>query len=220
VKATDVNKAGDTLGSAEDYDGRYAVLPIALDVETWENLINDGIGTDHYMYDEDGARILSESDGILEVNLYPESWGSNPSNRGTIDLGLTNNSTADIARQILDGLDDGDMEAMGGELNYPAWFNGDPGLSAGIEDELEFIKGEPRMMPLFERTNNLGGGRLDYYVVDFVPIRILDVQLNGNPNSKHVTVQPATLVADEVISGEEQITGETVFSPGRLISND
>jgi Flp pilus assembly protein TadG len=206
--------AGISLGN----DGWASVLPITLDLDTWQNLVNNGVGSDNYTYDESTGEVTAGPDGILEVNLYPESYGPNPSNRGTIDIGQTNNSTADISRQILDGLNQDDLDAIGGELTWPRFFNGDPGLSAGIKDELEAIKGLPRTIPIFEYTNNGNGGNLDYYIVEFVGIRILDVKLTGKPQSKHVTIQPATYISDDIVPGEASVTEQTsIFSSGMLI---
>src|SRR5690606_11185408 len=199
--------------------GRASILPITLDELTWHDLIDRGIGEDDYTYNPETGEVTSGPDGILEVNLYPETWGVDPSNRGTLDIGQTNNSTADISRQILDGLNESDLDAIGGELTWPRWFNGDPGLSAGIKDELEAIKGLPRTIPIFRHTNDAPGGNLDYYVVDFVGIRVMNVKLTGKPASKRVTIQPAPYVGDDIVPGDVEVTQESIFSSGRLIAN-
>lgn len=210
-------------GPSGDNDGFIGVLPITLDLETWDNLVYHNIGSDNYSYNEATGQITSGADGILEVNLYPENYGPNPSNRGTVDFGHSGNSTADIVRQILHGLSQEDLEPFGGELNFSTWpnneivVNGDTGLSAGIKDELESIKGLPRAIPIFVRTNNRPGNNLDYYIVKFVGIRIMFVRLTGKPTSKMVVIQPAPFVADEVIPGNMPITPDTIFTPGAII---
>jgi len=55
------------------------------------------------------------ADGVREVNLFPQGTGS-PGNRGTVDIGSSNNSTADIARQIVHGISPEDLEHHGGKL--------------------------------------------------------------------------------------------------------
>ena len=74
------------------------LLPFALDLGSWTGLLQ-GVGADQWRWDEQAGRILPGSDGILEVNLYPQGTGS-PGNRGTVDIGGSNNSTADIARRL------------------------------------------------------------------------------------------------------------------------
>ena len=90
------------------------LMPFALDLETWTSLLQ-GVGTDQWRWDEQAGRILPGSDGILEVNLYPQGTGS-PGNRGTVDIGGSNNSTADIERQIVEGVSPEDLAHHGGKL--------------------------------------------------------------------------------------------------------
>ena len=65
------------------------ILPIALDLETWNDWNAPGAGT--------------------TVNLFPQGGGA-PGNRGTVDIGSSNNSTADLARQIVDGVSPADLD--------------------------------------------------------------------------------------------------------------
>jgi len=88
---------------------KVGILPITLDEGTWNNMLA-GIASDNYSYNPETGAISNTSDGIKEVNLYPS--GSNlmpPGNRGTVDFGSPNNSTADITRQILEGLNEFDL---------------------------------------------------------------------------------------------------------------
>jgi Flp pilus assembly protein TadG len=196
------------------------ILPIALDIETWENLM-DGVGGDNYRYNADNGTVSAGSDGVLEVNLYPT--GSNlmpPGNRGTVDLGSPNNSTADLTRQIRYGLNEFDLSFFpNGEIrtdNGPLAINGDTGLSAGIKDDLEAIKGQPRAIPIFTSVSG-PGNNATYTVVKFVGIRILYVKLTGSPSQKSVVVQPAPFVEPSVISGSTVEAVDSYFSPVSLI---
>jgi hypothetical protein len=65
------------------------ILPIAIDIETWNNMLAGG-GTDSYEYDVSSGEVRNGSDGIREFNLYPQGTGS-PGNRGTVDIGGANN---------------------------------------------------------------------------------------------------------------------------------
>ncbi|MFN0135339.1 MAG: hypothetical protein ACKVS9_04385 [Phycisphaerae bacterium] len=76
--------------------------------------------------------------------------------------------------------------------------NGDTGLSAGIKDGLEAIKGQPRAIPLFDQVN--GPGNNSYFrVVGFGGIRIMNVRLTGAMRSKQVIIQLAFVVDDAVL---------------------
>jgi hypothetical protein len=172
------------------------ILPFALDEDTWNGMLA-GAGTDNWTWNSATQEIESYPDGILEINLYPQGTGS-PGNRGTVDIGSSNNSTADIARQILDGVSPQDMEHHGGSLEFDAYgeleLNGDTGISAGVKDELASIMGEPRIIPIF--TTVVGpGNNAQYTIVKFVGVRIMDVKLTGSMSSKRVIIQPANIVA-------------------------
>lgn len=199
--------------------GRTAgVLPIALDVQTWDNFM-DGIGgSDSYRYNESNRTVSTGGDGIREINIYP--FGSQnlpPGNRGTVDFGSSNNSTADIARQIRYGLNENDLSYFpDGQLIPPMVVNGDTGISAGIKDDLDAIKGQPRLMPLFSTVSGPGNNAM-YTIVRFVGVRIMYVNLTGKPTSKVVMVQPCPYVADTVIPTTGTIEEDSYFTPTGLI---
>jgi hypothetical protein len=193
------------------------ILPITLDEPTW-NALMAGFGTDNYCYNPSTGVCTFGSDGVKEVDLYP--YGNHdlpPGNRGIVDLGSPNNSTADIARQILYGLNEEDLSWFGGELRTDAGsiqLNGDTGISAGIKDELEAIKGRPRLIPLFSSVSGPGNNAM-YTVPRFVPIRIMYVKLTGG--NKKVIVQPATYVSSTVIRGGTSVAYDSYFTRPKLI---
>ncbi len=172
------------------------MLPFALDKQTWNDLLNGG-GSDDFSYDPDTKAVAGGHDGVREVNLYPQGTGS-PGNRGTVDIGGANNSTADIARQIVDGISPGDLAAIGGELKFNCdgklYLNGDTGISAGVKDELASIIGKPRIIPIFDSVAG-PGNNATYTIVQFAGVRIVDVNLTGKMSSKRVIVQPAKVIA-------------------------
>lgn len=172
------------------------ILPIALDLDTWNDVVA-GIGTDDWSWDKENEEVVAGSDGILEANLYPQGTGS-PGNRGTVDIGSSNNSTTVIARQITDGLTPEDLEFHGGSLEFDEngvmYLNADTGISAGVKDELLSIKGKPRVIPVFSSIS-ANGNNANYTIVYFVGIRVMDVKLTGQMSSKRVIIQPANVVA-------------------------
>jgi hypothetical protein len=192
------------------------LLPFALDEETWNALAVNG--TDSYCYNPSTKTVTAGCDGIKEVNLYPQGTGS-PGNRGTVDIGGSNNSTADIARQILYGVSPADLAFHGGSLTFTngvLHLNGDTGISAGVKDELAAIIGKPRIIPIF-RTVVGPGNNADYSIVKFVGIRILAVKLTGSMSTKHVTIQPANIVAKGGIYESGATGTQYVFSPVWLV---
>lgn len=201
--------------------GNIDLLPFALDIDTWNDwMAGAGSGVDdNWTWDPQTKGISPGADGWLEVNLYPQGTGS-PGNRGTVDIGSNNNSTNDISRQILHGVNASDLSYHGGRLEFDhcgkLYLNGDTGISAGVKDELADIKGEPRTIPIFSEVNGPGNNAV-YTIVKWMGIRIMDVKLTGPMNKKHVTIQIAPSVGPGVIPSTVTGTSAYVYSPVVLI---
>jgi len=193
------------------------VLPYALDWDTWAGLLA-GTASDQWTWNAATQTISAGADGVLEVNLFPQGTGS-PGNRGTVDIGDSNNSTADIARQIVYGISPEDLSHHGGKLeldeNGELELNGDTGVSAGVKDELASIKGKPRLIPIFSQVVG-PGNNAQYTIVHFAGIRIMDVKLTGAMSQKRVIVQPCPMVVQGAIPSETA-TSSYVYSPVVLV---
>ena len=183
-----------------DTSGNVGLLPFALHIDAWNGLL-DGTRTtgDNFAYDADTATVIAGPDNINELNIYP---GAGPTqlpsgNSGTVDFGGLDNSTAVLERQILDGLNEEDLAYHGGELvlgeDGTLMLNGDTGISVGIKDELEAVKGRPSIIPLFNHVVDPGNNAW-YTVVAFAGIRIVDVNLLAAPATKRLVIQPAFVV--------------------------
>jgi Flp pilus assembly protein TadG len=218
AQATAALRSG-AIGFTTPSDGSsLGILPFALDEETWNSLsIN---GTDSWCYNPSTKTVTAGCDGILECNLYPQGTGQ-PGNRGTVDIGGPNNNTADIKRQIVDGVSATDLSYMGGELKIPEdtgilHLYGDTGISAGVKEELASIIGQPKIIPIF-RTVFGPGNNADYSIVKFVGIRVLDVKLTGSMASKRLTIQPCNVVIKGAIYSEGATRTDYVYSPVWLV---
>jgi len=207
----------------ETGDGNVDLLPFALQINSWNGLNNGTVTTgDNYSYDPDTGAVSPGADGILELNLYPGAGATQlpPGNFGTVDIGSSNNSSADIARQILYGVNQSDLDYLGGTLQLGSdgtvILNGDTGLSAGFKDELEAIKGQPRTIPIFTTVSG-NGNNANYTVVAFAGIRIMNVKLTGAMKSKEVIIQPAVVVDPGAIAGTASGTSFYVYRPVQLV---
>ncbi len=191
------------------------VLPFALDVDTWNNMMSHAISTDDYAFDPVAGAVSSGSDNILEINLYPQGTGS-PGNRGTVDIGGANNSTNDIARQIIDGISPQDLDDLGKPLalcGSSMTLNGDTGISAGVKDELESIIGQKRIIPVFSNVSGNGNNAV-YTIVQWVGVRIMHVKLTGKMSGKQLIVQPAHVICPYTITNTSGTsTSDFVLSP-------
>lgn len=193
------------------------ILPFALDKTTWDAL-KAGTGTDTWRWDAAAKKVISGSDGIKEVNLFPQGTGS-PGNRGTVDIGGSNNSTSDIARQIVYGINAADIAALGKPLILTGGtmtLNGDTGISAGVKDELASIIGQTRIIPIFQSVSG-NGNNAQYTICEWVGVRILDVKLTGSMSSKKLTVQPANVVTKGGVPATSGTKTTYVYSPVWLV---
>ena len=196
------------------------ILPFTVDLDRW-SLCLDGIGPDDYAYSSSTNQVTQTADTVVEVNIYPIRDGSLPAgNSGTVNFGNPSNSAADIARQILEGLSAEDLSYHGGELNTdngPITVTGDPGISAGFQDELESIIGQVRAIPLFTYVTGQGANT-EYQIVKFVGCRIMAVKLTGPLSKKHLIVQPERLSDGTAVRNTEYVIGpDTIFTAATLI---
>jgi len=201
-------------------DGRNLdLLPFALDKTTWDDLLG-GSGSDNFRWDPDDKCVRCGPDAVREVNLYPQGTGA-PGNRGTVDIGASNNSTCDIARQIRHGVSASDLAHLGGKLEFDQdgkiYLNGDTGISAGVKDDLASIVGKIRIIPLFDTVSG-PGNNATYTIVGFAGIRIMHVHLTGSPSQKQVILQPARVVSRGAIPGAgPNPVSKYVYSPVWLV---
>lgn len=195
------------------------MLPFALDQQTWNDLLA-GATTDNYRWDADAKCVLNGPDGVREANLYPQGTGS-PGNRGTVDIGPSNNSTCDISRQIRNGISQSDIAALGGKIEFDScgklYLNGDTGISAGVKDDLASILGQKRIIPVFNQVTG-PGNNAQYTIVSFIGARIMYVKLTGNPSGKQVIIQPASLVTRGAIPASGTTpASQFIYSPVWLV---
>ncbi|MEO2015770.1 MAG: pilus assembly protein TadG-related protein [Fuerstiella sp.] len=228
LTATSVAALAPGVGFSLESDGpsptaTIDILPIALDLGSWTDLLDQCYNGTNHGYDDDyswtSANGLenNRSDSIPEINMYPDLNSSDaPGNRGMVDLGAAGNSTADIKRQIVDGLNAYDLSFLPNneitfDENGALYLNGDTGISAGVEDALESIIGQVRAIPIFIEVTGQGNNAT-FTVVKFVGVRIMDVRLSGGPSIRHLTVQPAPFTCSNVIRGEVEVNVDSLLS--------
>lgn len=197
-----------------------AILPFTLDEYTWNELLN-GQTDDHWTWDAPNERAIpNRPDGIHEANLYPQDTGS-PGNRGTVDIGRASNSTRDLSDQIRKGVTADDLSRLPGDVLEPGsdgkiTLGADTGMSNGIKDDLQWLVDQAhvrqaaptpdptnlRVIPIFQSVDG-NGNNAKYKIVGFAGVRILAVNLTGNPSDRYVIVQPDKMVIDRGIPASD-----------------
>lgn len=204
------------------------LLPIALDLTTWNNLVTQITnGTSFGFQDQDkynsttGA-VTTATDGIPEVDIYPDANSSlPPGNRGTVDIGSSGNSTNDLKRQIEFGVNSSDLSYFpNSELKFNSqgvlYLNGDTGISAGIEEALEAIIGQVRAIPIFTSVSG-PGNNAEYTIVKFVGVRVMAVKLTGGPTQRYVRIQPAPYSTRFATRGNAVVNVDSILSQPLLV---
>lgn len=178
---------------------------------------------DKLHYNPDTGQVEQRPDGIPELNIYPDlNSGLPPGNRGTVDLGAPNNSTKDLKRQIVHGLNAYDFSFFPNGIRLdqgPLYLNGDTGISAGIQSSLSQIIGELRAIPIFISVSG-PGNNAQYLIVKFVGIRVMAAKLSGGPNKRYLYVEPAPFFSPQVIRGDTQFSSDSIMTAPIIIRND
>jgi len=198
-------------------DQNLQILPFALDLESWLDTI---AGNTVDEFNGLTSSVSKGSDGVHETNLYPKGTGS-AGNRGTVDIGGSNNSTNDLARQIIHGISRQDLIDLGKPLKFDdngeLELNGNTGISAGIKDELAAIIGQTRIIPIFTKVAGNGNTAM-FTIVRFEGVRILEVKLTGSKRDKRLIIQPANVVARNArIDFSENASSSHLFAPVMLV---
>ena len=202
----------------DNYPGQKCLLlPFSLDYRIWDDALNEVIeSNDNWAYDPVTQTAVPGKDGINEVKLFPTKKLA-PGNFGTVDIGDSNNSASDLARQILHGPNKADFDLMGGKVELgpdgKLVLNGDTGISAGVKDELESIIGMPRIIPLHESVTGNGNNAM-FTIVRFVGCVILEVKLTGG--DKYVMIQPEFATDSTAIGGGPESDHSFVYKPLKL----
>lgn len=197
--------------------GAGALTPLSIRQDSYNAQLVGG--NDGYSYDSTSSSVLDGSDGVNEINIYPDT--SAPGNFGLLNIGTPNQGVPGLADQIENGVSAADMNAeigtslvdfSSGPTTYQ--ITGDPGMKSALQSSFELRVGD--VIGFFLHTTvTAQGSNTVYTIVDLRFGRLMDVQLNGNPNSRGVWVQPAVFSgAGVVVSAGASSSGGMV---GRLV---
>ena len=175
VSATAVMQKGYMLEPGAD------ILPFAVPQAAWDA---QDIGDEWSIY---GDSKLEDEFG----NTIPGNWG-------TVDIGATNNSTADLRDQINQGLRQSDLDALyaDGRISTdefidgsePAWMQADTGLSSGIKSAVIAAHGTTRLVPIYDSFGgSFNGNNLEFHIVKWDVVTLVTSNWQGSKNT-YVTV--------------------------------
>jgi Flp pilus assembly protein TadG len=176
--STVVASATAVLQKAEVMSPGSEVLPFGTPKSLWDSL-SPGDSWSAY-----GDGKLKDGAG----NDVPGNWG-------TVDIGLTSNSTSDLNDQILNGLRQSDLDALysDGRISQnsyidsavPAWMQGDTGLSSGLKQSVLASNGKQKLIPIYDTLGGaLVGGKVEFHVVGWGVVTVIGSEWQGATNTR------------------------------------
>lgn len=191
ISATATAAFDDRVGGIDISTG--GMVPFTIS----ETRYNDQLanGGDSYGFDENTDSVTGGSDGIREIDLYPNNLA--PGNFGLLNIGTPNQGVPALRDQIENGVTEGDLQTETGssELTFvdgsgsPVTYNisGDPGLKASLESSIDTRVGMVIAFLLHDGVTG-SGANSSYHITGVRFGRVMDVNLNGT--SKGLWIQP------------------------------
>lgn len=194
----------DRFGGFQISEEAGGMLPFTISEEALAQELAEG--GDGYRYDHDDEQVHQNSDGIREIRLYPYPLSGNhysegDGNFGVLNIGTGNQGLQALRAQILNGVSADDMEAEVGTSNLTFYdadgdpvtydITGSPGMDGGLSATIASIEG--RIVGFFVHDGVVAHGANTTYTITQLRFgRLMDVKLNGQPDSRYVYVQPVS----------------------------
>jgi Flp pilus assembly protein TadG len=179
------------------------ILPVALDVNIWNQFLKDG------KTQWDGTVHLNATNGLPELQVYPDKWttGNNPGSFGLIDVGPPQNNVPAFRTWIDTGETPNDISYLLNNNLLPVsptngkqWKCG-PGLKSTLESNFQSEMWNQNLIPLFQpvkaydpnNPNNYqaqtgNGQNATYDVIGFVGVTISTA--SGSGSNMVISIQP------------------------------
>jgi len=186
--------------------GPTSLVPFALSVQEWKNILAGTSGTDNWTWNTQTRTVSAGPDGAREQKLFPDSvqgGGIVPGNFGTLNIARGSQGSPDLIRQIEQGLSAADLSYYGGELaldptSGTLQLGGDTGLTSTVFSAAQTILGKPITVFLYESAAHSGSNSV-FTIVGFAGVRIMYVEGRGAPGVLYV--QPAVVVDNAATPG-------------------
>ena len=185
------------------------VLPFAVPQDIWDN---KDMGEEWSIY---GDGKIKDDFGV-EI---PGDWG-------TVDIGNTNNSTADLSDQILNGLRQSDLDSLYADGRIPTnthidgsqltLMQSDAGLSTGMKLAVQAVHGQTRLVPIYNSNSGDPGNNLEYNIVKWGVVKVVDSHWQG-ANNTNLTIARSYDYHGE-LRPDPDLSSTTVYIEGAFTS--
>jgi Flp pilus assembly protein TadG len=173
------------------------ILPVALDVNVWNQFYATGKSPDGNIYN-------SPLNGLPQLQVYP--WGTNtPGSFGLLDTGPPANNVPAFRTWINDGQTPNDINYLLHNELLPVspqaakpWKCG-PGLKSTLQIDFASQINVPVLIPIFQPVSTAPyvaataqGQGATYAIIGFVGVKV--TQATGSGSSMNISIQPAANV--------------------------
>lgn len=186
-------------GYTQDED--RVLIPFTIQKSLYDELVASG--PDQFSYDSDAEAVHAAPDSVREVRLFPwktSSKGSAGSGTyGALNIGTPNQGLPALIDQIEYGVQPANLTseigspdvtfvgADGGSVTYE--MTGETGLGAGMASALAGRIGDVVGFFLHDAVKK-NGSKSVFTIVGVRFGRVMQVDLQGSPNSKRLVIQP------------------------------
>ncbi len=204
VSATAVAVFDDHVSGFNPESGTGYLIPFSIDRATFQAQFD--AGSDGFEFDPDTGNVSPGSDGIGEVDIYPNNFG--PGNFGLLNIGSPNQGNPALAEQIENGVTGDDMEAeigtsavtffdsSGNPVTYD--MTGGTGIKTALNTSVEARLGD--VVAFLLHDHFVGDGQNGVYTITGIRFgRVMGVTLTGNPDDRGIWIQPTTYAGSGVM---------------------
>ncbi len=184
------------------------LLPVALDVNVWNQFLATGVSSD--------GKIYSGPNGAPQLKVYPCPKNA-PGNFGLLCVGPPSSSVTSFRDWIDYGPSPTDLQYLCNQNQLPLsattpkiWIGG-PGLENTLGTNFEGILGRPRLLPVFTPVSQSPylaasdqGSNAGYRLVGFVGATISEVR--GNGINLEISVQPCAVLDPTAVYQTASVT--------------
>lgn len=201
------------------------ILPVALDVNVWNQYVATGQSPD--------GNIYNGPNGNPQLQVYPFATNT-PGSFGLLDVGQPSNSTPAFRNWIDDGSTPNDISYLLNNNLLPVspsapepWKCG-PGLKSTLLSNFQSQIGAPNLIPLFTPVSTSpyvaasgNGQNATYAIIGFVGVTISQATGDGN-NNMNISIQPAAIVDPTLVinnASPARASQSTMFSTSQTSNN-
>ncbi|MBN2328990.1 MAG: pilus assembly protein [Candidatus Omnitrophica bacterium] len=200
------------------------MLPFAIYEDSWNDAFDGVSDFDQYSVDDASGIVTSGSDGVPEFVFAP--WFPNQGIPGYDGNGrtlfLTDSPTIDaLKNQIYNGVAKSDLESSNvngmvlddnGLGQMSKWIPGEQWMHSSWNTALNNIKGETRIVALFNDIAEGSGSQESYKISGFQAVKVCEAIWPNKQKQRRVYLQPAQMISSQAVVHSMAPQSSTIYA--------